>query len=109
LLNLLQNAVDAMPQGGTVTVTGQRTATHVRLSVRDTGSGIPVEHLAQIFEPLYTTKPQGTGLGLYIVREIIAAHEGQVTVESIEGEGTTMTIMLPHTGTPTLPSPPGGP
>jgi PAS domain S-box-containing protein len=95
LLNLIQNAADTMPQGGTVTVTGQRTATHVQLSVRDTGSGIPAEHLDQIFEPLFTTKPTGTGLGLYIVREILAAHGGGVTVESIEGQGTTFTVTLP--------------
>lgn len=97
VLNLLQNALDAMPQGGTLTLEGQGMATHVRLQVRDTGSGIPAAHLAQIFEPLYTTKPEGTGLGLYIVQEIVLAHEGQITVESIEGQGTTFTITLPRT------------
>jgi len=61
MLNLVQNALDAMPQGGTLTLAGQRTATHVQLHVRDTGSGIPTEQLAQIFEPLYTTKPGGSG------------------------------------------------
>jgi light-regulated signal transduction histidine kinase (bacteriophytochrome) len=66
LLNLVQNAADAMPQGGTVLLAGQGTATQVQLRVQDTGSGIPAEHLGQIFEPLYTTKPGGTGLGLYI-------------------------------------------
>jgi PAS domain S-box-containing protein len=96
VLNLVQNAVDAMPQGGTLTLAGQRTATQVQLHVRDTGSGIPVEQLAHIFEPLYTTKPEGTGLGLYIVQEIMAAHAGHVTVESALGQGTTFTLTLPH-------------
>jgi two-component system, NtrC family, sensor kinase len=110
ILNLVQNAADAMPQGGTVTLAGQGTATQVHLCVQDTGSGIPAEHLGQIFEPLYTTKPAGTGLGLSIVREIVAAHEGQITVESVAGQGTTFTLTLPRTprGAPALPCPTGG-
>jgi signal transduction histidine kinase len=97
LLNLVQNAADAMPQGGTVTLAGQGMATQVQLCVQDTGSGIPAERLGQIFEPLYTTKPGGTGLGLYIVQEIVAAHDGQITVESVAGQGTTFTLTLPRT------------
>jgi PAS domain S-box-containing protein len=97
LLNLVQNALDATPEGGTLTLTGQRTATQVHLHIRDTGSGIPAELLERIFEPLYTTKPGGTGLGLYIVQEIIAAHAGQLTVASKAGQGTTFTIVLPQT------------
>jgi signal transduction histidine kinase len=98
LLNLVQSALDAMPHGGTLTVAGQRTATSVRLHVQDTGSGIPPSQLATIFEPLYTTKPGGTGLGLYIVQEIVAAHGGQVTVESVRGQGTTFTLTFPLSG-----------
>jgi signal transduction histidine kinase len=97
LLNLVQNALDAMEPGGTVTLRGQPTATKVQLHVRDTGMGIPAERIATMFEPLYTTKPGGTGLGLYIVQEIVAAHAGQVTVESVEGQGTTVTVTLPRT------------
>ena len=85
-----------MPQGGTVTIAGQDMTTHVRLQVYDTGCGIPANTLVQIFEPLYTTKPGGTGLGLYIVREIVTAHRGQVTAESTEGRGTTFTLVLPR-------------
>ena len=96
LLNLVQNALDAMPDGGTLTVRGAGTATHVQLQVCDTGSGIPEEQLGQIFEPLHTTKPEGTGLGLYITREIVAAHGGQVMVESVVGQGTTFTLTLPR-------------
>jgi two-component system sensor histidine kinase AtoS len=95
VFNLVQNALDAMPPGGTLTLAGQRMATQVQLHVRDTGSGIPAAQLAQIFEPLYTTKPEGTGLGLYIAQEIITAHAGQLTVASAEGHGTTFTITLP--------------
>jgi PAS domain S-box-containing protein len=96
LFNLVQNAAEAMPQGGTVTLVGQSTADQVQLQVRDTGHGIPAEHLVQIFEPLHTTKPEGTGLGLYIVQEILAAHGGQVTVQSVVGQGTTFTLTLPR-------------
>jgi two-component system sensor histidine kinase HydH len=66
----------------------------VQVQVQDTGSGIPPAQLAAIFEPLYTTKPGGTGLGLYIVQEIIAAHGGHVTVESVVGQGTTFAVTL---------------
>jgi signal transduction histidine kinase len=96
VLNMVQNALDAMPQGGTLTLAGQRTATQVQLHVQDTGGGISAEQLDHIFEPLYTTKPEGTGLGLYIVREIMAAHAGHVTVESMPGQGTTFTLTLPQ-------------
>jgi signal transduction histidine kinase len=96
VLNLVQNAFDAMPQGGRLMLKGQGTATQVQVQVQDTGSGIPAARLAQIFEPLYTTKPGGTGLGLYIVQEIVTAHGGTVTVESAEGRGTTFTLTLPR-------------
>jgi signal transduction histidine kinase len=95
VLNLMQNALDAMPQGGRPRLAGQSTATQVQVQVQDTGGGIPAAVLGQIFEPLYTTKPGGTGLGLYIVQEIVAAHGGHVTVESVEGQGTTFTLALP--------------
>jgi signal transduction histidine kinase len=96
MLNLVQNALDVVAKGGTVSITGHSMATQVQLLVCDTGSGIAAERLERIFEPLYTTKPGGTGLGLYIVREIVAAHGGQVTVASVEGQGTTFTITLPR-------------
>jgi signal transduction histidine kinase len=95
LLNLVQNAMDAMPQGGRLTLCGKRYTTHVQLEIRDSGSGIPAANMRRIFEPLYTTKPGGTGLGLYIVQEIVAAHDGRVTVQSQEGHGSTFIITLP--------------
>jgi two-component system, NtrC family, sensor histidine kinase HydH len=88
-----------MPWGSTVTLTGQSAAHQVQIQVRDTGSGIPTECLAQILEPLYTDKPEGTGLGLYIVQEVVRASGGQVTVQSIEGQGTTFTLTLPRAAT----------
>jgi two-component system, OmpR family, sensor histidine kinase VicK len=94
LLNLVQNALDAMPQGGTLTLRGWQTASHIHLDISDTGTGIPADQLARIFEPLYTTKPTGTGLGLYMAREIVAAHDGEIRVTSPVGSGTTFTITL---------------
>jgi signal transduction histidine kinase len=95
VLNVVQNAIEAMPQGGTLTLECARTAREVHLRVRDSGIGMPAEQMRRIFEPLYTTKPGGTGLGLYIVREILVAHAGRVTVESVEGQGTTFTFTFP--------------
>jgi signal transduction histidine kinase len=100
LLNLVHNALEAMPHGGTLTLAGERLARQVQLHVRDTGSGIPAAQLPHIFEPFYTTKAEGTGLGLYIVREIMTAHAGQITVQSVEGQGTTFTVTLPLSGGP---------
>jgi signal transduction histidine kinase len=101
LLNLVHNAIDVMPQGGTLNLRGRRQADTVQLEVSDTGPGIPAEHLSHIFEPLFTTKPGGTGLGLYIVREIIAAHDGTVTVQTLPpGRGTTFLLTLPVTTSP---------
>jgi two-component system NtrC family sensor kinase len=99
LLNLVQNAMEAMPKGGTLSLRGRRLATTVQLDVCDTGIGIAPEYTARIFEPLHTTKPGGSGLGLYIVQEIITAHGGQVAVQSTVGHGTTFTITLPLAGT----------
>jgi two-component system CheB/CheR fusion protein len=98
LLNLVQNAIEAMPHGGTLTLQGRRQDATVHLDVGDTGVGIPPEQATQIFEPLHTTKPGGTGLGLYIVQEVVAAHGGQVTVQSVVGQGSTFTISLPLLG-----------
>jgi signal transduction histidine kinase len=102
----VQNAVEATSAGGTLTLTGQGTPTHVQLTLCDTGSGIPAGQLARLFEPLYTTKPGGTGLGLYLVHEIVTAHEGQVTVESVAGQGTTVTVTLPRGTTAASPRAP---
>jgi two-component system sensor kinase FixL len=93
LLNLCKNAAEAMPQGGTLTVHAHNSGGLVRLEVSDTGVGIPAG--VDIFEPFITTKPQGTGLGLTIVRQIVSAHKGTLTYRSAPGEGTTFTVALP--------------
>jgi signal transduction histidine kinase len=95
VLNVVQSAIEAMPHGGTLRLACVRTATEVQLHIRDSGVGIPAALMSRIFEPLYTTKPGGTGLGLYIVREILGAHGGEVTVESMEGQGTTFVLTFP--------------
>lgn len=68
-----------------------------QITLRDEGTGIPAEHLAKVFKPMFTTKPEGkgTGLGLAIVREIVRSHGGEVRIESEEGKGTTVILTLP--------------
>jgi signal transduction histidine kinase len=97
LTNLISNAVDAMPQGGRVSVEARRVGEQLALSVSDTGPGISPEDRKRIFEPFYTTKPpgKGTGLGLAICREIASALHGHIEVESRPGEGSTFTLVFP--------------
>lgn len=95
LLNLLNNSLDAMPDGGVLSVAVALTAGQLRISVIDTGIGIPAEQIPLIFEPFYTSKGQGTGLGLAISYNIISDHGGKIDVESQPGQGTTVHITLP--------------
>jgi signal transduction histidine kinase len=97
LVNLIQNAIQAMPQGGTLRVSLSQAAGAVALAVQDTGVGIPPENLRRIFDPFFTTKPagEGTGLGLSVSYGIIARHHGRIDVDSTVGQGTTFTILLP--------------
>ena len=97
LLNLVSNAVDAMPEGGRLSLAARPDGDGVALVVADSGAGIPLEDLSRVFEPLYTTKPpgKGTGLGLPILREIVEAHGGTARLESRAGEGTTAVVRLP--------------
>jgi len=95
LVNLVQNAIDAMPLGGALTLRGWQEETQAHLEVQDSGDGIPEDQLSQLFVPFHTTKPAGTGLGLYVVQEILAAHGGAIVLSSICGIGTTCTLTLP--------------
>ena len=94
--NLLNNALDAMPHGGRITFKTIKEDNYICVAVKDTGSGIPKAVREKIFDPFFTTRgPQSTGLGLSVSYGIISRHRGAITVDSIEGEGTTFTIKLP--------------
>lgn len=97
LLNLMQNAVHAMPQGGKLNLDLSWQLLHNRFTIRvkDSGVGIEKEHLEKIFNPFFTTSSRGTGLGLAMVRRIVEAHNGNITVKSAKGEGSEFTITLP--------------
>jgi PAS domain S-box-containing protein len=95
LVNLAKNALQAMTRGGTLTLQTGEGSDGVWVSVSDTGAGIPQELLNRIFEPFYTTKKKGSGLGLMIVQRIVRAHEGRIELESQVGRGTTFRIWLP--------------
>jgi signal transduction histidine kinase len=94
-LNIVINALQATPSGGTVSIDCRRTGTGCEIRFVDSGSGIPADMLTKIFEPFYTTKPDGTGLGLAVTRKIIEGHGGTVTVESEAGKGTSVLVRLP--------------
>jgi two-component system, NtrC family, nitrogen regulation sensor histidine kinase NtrY len=96
LSNLVLNAMDAMPDGGVVTISAHPKGETVELCVADTGEGLTPEECERLFTPYYTTKQYGTGLGLAIVQSVIADHAGTVTVESREGAGATFIITLPR-------------
>jgi signal transduction histidine kinase len=97
LLNLVTNALDAMPSGGMLTIAAANADGRVRIEVRDTGSGVDPAVLPRIFEPWVTTKSagRGTGLGLSITRDLITSLGGTIGVSSSAGQGTTFTIELP--------------
>jgi two-component system, NtrC family, sensor kinase len=97
LTNFISNAVDAMAQGGQLTVRARRAGDQIALTVEDSGPGIGLEERKHIFEPFYSTKPKGkgTGLGLAICREIAAALKGRIEVESAPGRGAAFTFYVP--------------
>jgi len=95
LVNVLENAVDAVDDGGAVRVTSRLGDGFVRVDVSDDGAGIAPDDLAHAFEPLFSTKPEGIGLGLSLSRNLIEANHGSITLTSAPGEGTTATLLLP--------------
>ena len=94
--NVIKNSLQAMKRRGTLHIRTDRDDTHVLISFMDTGSGMSAENLGRVFEPYFTTKPSGTGLGLLIVRRIVREHGGELSIESSEGKGLTLTIRLPY-------------
>jgi signal transduction histidine kinase len=103
--NLLTNAVHATPSGGAIRIGAEAKGTEVIVSVSDAGSGIKPEHMQRIFEPLFTTKAIGVGLGLAICKAFVEANKGTISVASEVGEGTTFTITLPAADESTLSAP----
>lgn len=95
-LNLVLNAIEAMPEGGTLTVRTKAGPTVAVVEVQDTGIGIPDDIRAHLFEPFFTNKPNGTGLGLSISAHIVTQHGGQLEVESVVSQGSTFRVVLPY-------------
>ena len=93
--NLISNAYQAMPKGGELGIRAQKKNSMVSISITDTGSGIPKENMKKIFEPLFTTKARGIGLGLVVSKNLVEVNGGSIRVKSKEGQGSTFTISLP--------------
>ena len=93
--NLILNAVQAMPEGGKLAIQTTKQDDSAKLIVRDTGVGIPKEIVPRLFTPLFSTKAKGIGLGLVICKQIVEGHDGNITVDSRVGEGSTFTVKLP--------------
>ncbi len=98
LSNILTNACQAMPEGGELVIAGEESAGGICLSITDTGCGISAADMERLFEPLFTTKPRGIGLGLPISKMLIEANDGGIEVESVVGKGTTFKLTLPTRG-----------
>ena len=96
--NLLINGIQAMPEGGSLTVTGASSDVETTIVVSDTGVGVSKENAGKLFQPLFTTKAKGTGLGLAVCKRIVEAHHGEISFESEEGVGTSFTIKIPMRG-----------
>ncbi|MGI8432239.1 MAG: sensor histidine kinase, partial [Chthoniobacterales bacterium] len=93
--NAIKNSFEAMKRRGILRIRTDRDDSHVKISFTDTGGGISAENLSRVFEPYFTTKSDGSGLGLLIVRRIVREHGGELAIESSEGKGLTLTIRLP--------------
>ena len=93
--NIIKNSFEAMKRRGILRIRTDMDETHVRVSFADNGGGMSAEALSRVFEPYYTTKSSGSGLGLLIVRRIVREHGGELAIESAESKGLTLTIRLP--------------
>jgi signal transduction histidine kinase len=95
LVNLVTNACQAMPEGGKLSISAQAKKDKVQVSFTDTGSGISKENMKNLFEPLFTTKARGIGLGLAVSKNLVEANGGSIEVESEEGKGSIFSVILP--------------
>jgi PAS domain S-box-containing protein len=95
LINIVKNALEAMPDGGILTLSLKRNQDYVQIDVSDTGVGIPEDKLPHVFNPFFTTKQSGAGLGLAMARKVIEEMKGSISLESVRGRGTCVSIMLP--------------
>ncbi|MGC4122374.1 MAG: ATP-binding protein [Myxococcales bacterium] len=98
-MNLLRNSREALVHGGTIRVETHPLVTHVEVVIADTGPGIPPEQLAKIFDPFFSTKERGTGLGLALTQQIIHEHGGEIRCESELGKGTRFVLRLKRAAT----------
>jgi signal transduction histidine kinase len=94
--HLIDNSLEAMPHGGTLTLTVTLEAKAVRMTLQDTGTGIPAETLSLVFDPFFSSKPQGTGMGLTIAHRIVSEHTGEICLSSTPGAGVTVDLWLPR-------------
>ncbi|MNW05388.1 Sporulation kinase E [compost metagenome] len=92
---MIKNGLEAMPDGGKLTVIVESTQPYIRIRITDTGCGIESQDLKMIGEPFFTTKESGNGLGIMICRQIVDNHKGRFNIESEPGQGTTVEIILP--------------
>jgi two-component system sensor histidine kinase FlrB len=97
LINILLNSVHSMPEGGTmrISIVQEKGSDDVQISIKDNGSGMDEETRVRLFEPFFSTKDRGTGLGMSITLGIITAHKGRIDVDSFPGKGTEFIILLP--------------
>ena len=95
LLNLIRNAVDAMPEGGNLTVSARRNGADALVSISDSGHGMTDEEAENLFVPFFTTKSDGTGLGLAYAQQVISEHGGRIDCATARGKGSTFSIQLP--------------
>src|SRR5262249_55189627 len=98
--NVIKNSFEAMKSRGSLRIRTDKDESHVLIKFTDTGGGISPENLSRVFEPYFTTKTSGTGLGLLIVRRIVREHGGGLLIENSEGKGLTLTLRLPHVHKP---------
>jgi len=94
-INILTNAIDAMPEGGEITIASKRSGDSIEIAFTDTGSGISEKAMENLWKPLQTTKAKGMGFGLAICKRIVEAHGGSISVASTVTKGTTFTLKLP--------------